>query len=350
MKGVMPLLAQISTIMISPSRTSNLATTLSIIIPTYNSSRYILKALESVFAQYRLPDEVIVIDNCSSDNTLKLVAEHYPSVKLIRNAENIGPYNNWISGIQEAKSEFFMLLFSDDILQPSHSSTLLTAQSRSGADIVIPNPRIYLEDSDSDFFNCSSIRKPGTEYSIPSKIFINLSILTNSFQISPCGILFHRRSFIQANLSRHSLPASFSQKYPQCLSNGAGIDHLLILNSAKQSSAIHIVDVPTLIFRQHKSSFSTSVSRTILSRLYASAKISFLTKYHFNYLLLSFYYCLRKASLESIWHDNSKHRLNIDLFLPIAAMMFYTIVVWSLIRCTLAKVLSDPKKLPITDA
>ena len=319
------------------SSNSNHLSSLSIIIPTFNSSQFILKALDSVFAQYHMPDEVIITDNCSTDNTLDLVARHYPSVKLLRNKENVGPYKNWMNGIREANSEFFILLFSDDILQSNHVATLLAAQASSGAYIVLPNPRILLEDSDSDLANTSSYRNPGKAYPISPSLFINLAILTNLFQISPCGILFNRRFFISANLSQDSLPKTFSQKYPECLANGAGIDHLLILNYARKSNKILVVDQPTLIFRQHKLSFSTSVSMHLLSSLYASAKITFLNEYNYYYLLIAFYFCVRKASLQKILQKETKLLSRSKPHLFVHMIIFYIILTWSRFQWILAK-------------
>ena len=45
----------------------------SVVIPTYNALPFIAETLASVFAQTRLPDEVIVVDDCSPDGTVALV-------------------------------------------------------------------------------------------------------------------------------------------------------------------------------------------------------------------------------------------------------------------------------------
>lgn len=56
----------------------------SLVIPCYNEEKAILKCLESVFAQKRPFKEVVVVDNNSSDNSVKLIRENYPEVKLLQ--------------------------------------------------------------------------------------------------------------------------------------------------------------------------------------------------------------------------------------------------------------------------
>src|SRR5262249_31104546 len=49
-------------------------TTVSVIIPTYNGSAFLLDCLSSVFRQTQPPDEIIVVDDCSKDGTASMVA------------------------------------------------------------------------------------------------------------------------------------------------------------------------------------------------------------------------------------------------------------------------------------
>jgi glycosyltransferase involved in cell wall biosynthesis len=64
-------------------------TTLAVIIPTHNRLELLIEALASVARQTRPPDEVIVIDDGSTDGTAEHVRESFPGVRLIeqRNAE-----------------------------------------------------------------------------------------------------------------------------------------------------------------------------------------------------------------------------------------------------------------------
>ena len=67
----------------------NAETTVSVVIPAYNSQEHIKRAVDSVLAQTRLPEEIIVVDDGSSDNTAQIVASYGSKVKLI-SQENAG--------------------------------------------------------------------------------------------------------------------------------------------------------------------------------------------------------------------------------------------------------------------
>ncbi|MFM2287914.1 MAG: hypothetical protein RL684_1057 [Pseudomonadota bacterium] len=90
---------------------------LSVIVVNYNNSRYLRKALDSVVTQSLLPEEVIVTDDCSTDDSGDIVATYasaYPFVRLRRNAINLGPAGNRDAGIRACTSRHFVTLDSDD--------------------------------------------------------------------------------------------------------------------------------------------------------------------------------------------------------------------------------------------
>jgi glycosyltransferase involved in cell wall biosynthesis len=84
----------------------------SVIIPAHNASEYIGRAIESVLAQTRKPDEIIVIDDGSVDNTAE-VTKKYKSIRYIHQ-ENAGPSIARNIGIEAATSEWIAFLDADD--------------------------------------------------------------------------------------------------------------------------------------------------------------------------------------------------------------------------------------------
>lgn len=93
---------------------------LSICIPTYNRADLIGVTLSCVAHQTVKPDEVIVIDNASTDNTEEVVKRFKKyGIKYIRNKKNIGMAGNYNRCIELASHEYFTFLPSDDVIAPT---------------------------------------------------------------------------------------------------------------------------------------------------------------------------------------------------------------------------------------
>lgn len=85
----------------------------SVVIPTYNRKELLARALDSVFSQTCPADEVIVIDDGSTDGTRQYIAEEYPSV-LIHFQEHSGVSSARNRGIRLSQFEWIAFLDSDD--------------------------------------------------------------------------------------------------------------------------------------------------------------------------------------------------------------------------------------------
>ena len=93
--------------------------TLSIIIPVYNAEKYLEKCIESIFYNIKNSLEVILINDGSKDNSLKIIKElmqKYDSIKLIDNSNNGVSYSRNL-GIKKAKGDYIMFVDSDDELK-----------------------------------------------------------------------------------------------------------------------------------------------------------------------------------------------------------------------------------------
>ena len=86
----------------------------SVVIPAYNAAALIKRALESVFAQEE-DLEVIVVDDCSTDDTIAVVENlHDRRVKVLRQSENKGPAAARNKGLEEASGKYIAFLDADD--------------------------------------------------------------------------------------------------------------------------------------------------------------------------------------------------------------------------------------------
>ena len=87
---------------------------ISVVIPTHNSRRYIVPALDSIRAQKHRTLEIIVVDDGSSDGTSQLIREYAPDVRVIEQQQRGHPAARNV-GIRAARGEFLSFLDHDDL-------------------------------------------------------------------------------------------------------------------------------------------------------------------------------------------------------------------------------------------
>lgn len=92
---------------------------ISIVIPAYNREELIQDAIKSCINQTKKIDDIVIIDNHSTDNTF-LIAKKYAllhkNIRVFRNKKNIGMVNNWNRGVKLAKGNYISILHSDDLI------------------------------------------------------------------------------------------------------------------------------------------------------------------------------------------------------------------------------------------
>jgi glycosyltransferase involved in cell wall biosynthesis len=108
----------------------------SAIIPTYNRRKYVERAVESVLSQTVPVDEVIVVDDGSSDGTADLLEESYGSrIRVIRQ-QNTGVAGARRTGILAASGEWIAFLDSDDAWMPDRNRILIEATTKVPRDVA----------------------------------------------------------------------------------------------------------------------------------------------------------------------------------------------------------------------
>ena len=93
---------------------------LSIIIVNYNTKEFLKNCLTSILSSMdgKLGYEVIVVDNCSSDNSSEMVKKEFPKIKLVANKNNIGFSKANNQGIKiSQKSRYILFLNPDTVMQ-----------------------------------------------------------------------------------------------------------------------------------------------------------------------------------------------------------------------------------------
>jgi glycosyltransferase involved in cell wall biosynthesis len=102
--------------------------TVSVVIPSYNSASYLGEALKSVRDQTRPADEVIVVDDRSSDGTAEIARA--AGAVCLSTPRNAGPSAARNIGISAARGDLVAFLDADDVWEPHHLATLVPLLER----------------------------------------------------------------------------------------------------------------------------------------------------------------------------------------------------------------------------
>lgn len=120
----------------------------SIVITAYNVAEYLEKAVKSALQEG--VDEVIIVEDKSTDNTAKVADNLYfqnsEVVKVLHNEKNIGAGLSRRVGIENAQGEYVLLLDGDDYIEDGYIKALLTRAEETNADIVSSGIKIINED------------------------------------------------------------------------------------------------------------------------------------------------------------------------------------------------------------
>ena len=159
---------------------------ISVIIPTFNRENTILSSVQSVLSQSYKNLELIIVDDCSSDNTIKIVSQISDQrLRIIRHKKNLGACEARNTGIRNAKGSMIAFQDSDDIWRKDKLDLQLKILEEFNADICISQMERH------------GFKKNGTYPNFETGI-IEYRNLIGSFIVSTQTILAKREVFYDA--------------------------------------------------------------------------------------------------------------------------------------------------------
>lgn len=158
---------------------------ISVIVSVYNTEKYIEKCLDSLLNQTYSNIEIVVINDCSTDGSLKILkkyAKKYDNMILIENKENKGLSYSRNVGLEKATGEYIGYIDSDDYVDPTYYEQMMKAIKKEKSEIAIADMKIVYEDgSFPDYVSKGCNGEVNT-----------LNIIKNGLAASACNKLFKR--------------------------------------------------------------------------------------------------------------------------------------------------------------
>ncbi len=112
----------------------------SVIVPVYNTEKYLKKCLDSLVNQTLKEVQVIVINDCSPDDSLNIMREYnkkYHNIEIYSNKKNRGIGYTRNLGISKAKGEYLVFLDSDDFLDLDNLEKMYDTAKENNLDLVV---------------------------------------------------------------------------------------------------------------------------------------------------------------------------------------------------------------------
>jgi len=196
---------------LAPSQTSARAplrqsVTVSVLLCNYNDSRYLPDSLGAICNQTRPPDEVVVLDDGSTDDSLQViedVARRYPFVRVLKNETNRGLLYSINRALTEARCDFIVWAAADDRLLPNFIERNVQCLLEYPAACMTFSRLAVFRDGSEKIISFTE-RKHGTTFDFgPAPLFFSPEALRDRLQqsylwISANTVMASRQALLQA--------------------------------------------------------------------------------------------------------------------------------------------------------
>lgn len=256
----------------------------SISVITYNSEKYVVEALESAKAQTYRNIELVVSDDCSTDNTVDLVHKwidenkgRFVNVRLLTVDHNTGVTGNVSRARKTYNGEWVKEIAGDDVLLPSCiEDNMIFVKKHPDAQVVLSNSIIFFDTDRND-----EVQKPGL--AVPGFFELNASeqyeaLVRHDVLMNPNSQFTRVNLFRKIHLDERFKNMEDRQFYWNCTSSGI---------------KIHYQDKETVRYRKHQGALTGIAGKKLISLPYYDS-------------WTTFYYIVRKHEMEKRGLDVSK--------------------------------------------
>ncbi len=237
--------------------------TVSICIPTYNGSAYLPECLDSALSQTYSDFELLIIDDCSSDDSVEIAntyAGRDSRIQVLVNDHNLGLVGNWNRSVQLSRGEWVKFVFQDDLVLPECLRRMLSVATSFGTPIVscardfIFEPNTPEENRQNYLNQQAQIQasfRDSNQWSAQQCSEAALQWIGRNLLGEPTAVLLHRSVFER-----------FGWFNPH-LCNQCDLEYWIRV--ASNTGAVHIPEI-LATFRVHAGAMSAYLTQTLVRR------------------------------------------------------------------------------------
>jgi glycosyltransferase involved in cell wall biosynthesis len=181
-----------------PERTADIA--LSVVLPNYNHAKFLSTALNAILTQKVLPEEIVIIDDGSTDESRPLI-EHWMSqegrIRAIFNSSNLGAIASINQGLQVARGKYVCLMAADDLAYPNFFSDALEALGNA-PDVALfcAEAHVQLMDSLQHKLEVRPVIRPSHKFKSFNPAETRRLLETNDHFVTPLATVFRRETIL----------------------------------------------------------------------------------------------------------------------------------------------------------
>jgi teichuronic acid biosynthesis glycosyltransferase TuaG len=169
---------------------------ISVIIPVFNAEKYITQTLDSIKNQTVHPYQIVMVNDCSTDNSFKVAMEwskqNKVSIAFYKNKVNSGIGFTRAAGVEHCETDYITYLSSDDVWHPQFLEKTLP--------ILNEKTAVF-----SDYYQCDQYLKPYNIFKAPTldikKHIVEFALQKNMF-VNFSNVVFPRQVFTHCNFIR----------------------------------------------------------------------------------------------------------------------------------------------------
>jgi glycosyltransferase involved in cell wall biosynthesis len=165
----------------------------SVCIPVRNGGDFLPPAVDSVLRQSFDDFELIIVDNCSTDGTVKWIegkASTTPKIRFYQNATNIGLVGNFNACLGYAKGEYIKFLCADDLLLPESVQRMSDALDADSSVALAVGGRRLIDENGAPI---ATLRYAAENAKVPGSEVINRCFFGKNYIGEPSAVMFRKK-------------------------------------------------------------------------------------------------------------------------------------------------------------